>query len=343
MTRFYQSLKQNRRTKAGNAEPRNGASAADGSQVNSAQAIPLKRKTYGSTTPLFAADPEENVRLWMQKYFGDVRVEREDAIRHWLSRPPESRVSSFTDSPAKAQPAPQASVSVLESLADVPPNGKLEEPNPVNAARLPRFMPTTVENGSAGQSRSWAKFAFRTTMYLLVGVLLVTLVWAIPLKRRATTQASSETNAQSQTAAETGAASQAQDSASSAVTKFGATRADSNAVKQLSRIESISVGCEPAQPCIEVNTSGPQVKPEVITLAKPDRFVMDFDGVEYKSGVHQIAENRGVVKGVRVRGISEDNAKRTRVVIDLSTQSESVLRALQNKYVVEIHAKNSSN
>jgi hypothetical protein len=341
MTRFYQALKQSRRTKLDTA-------TGDASQAKSVRPPSLKKKLPAPIPPLFAADPEENVKLWMGKYFGEVRVSRDDAIRHWLSRPAESRVHSFMDGPAKADPVAEPLVYVLDSSADMPANEKVTPDGEVDCSRVPRFMPTSLDGTEPGHSRGWPKLIFRVGMYSIVGVLLVTLLWAIPVKRRAKTLASSVTTS-SATSADTPApdrepASQLATNDKSSNETGRILTSNSNAdVTGPSRIESVSLGCGEVQPCIEVNTSGRQINPQLSTLTEPDRLVMDFAGAEYGAGFHRITVKRGVVKGIRIRAISDEVPASTRVVIDLNAQSEGVLRTMQNKFVMEITPKSSSN
>ena len=177
-------------------------------------------------------------------------------------------------------------------------------------------------------------------MYSLAGALLVTLLWAIPAKHRATTQANSATAGNAVTDREQASKSAADTSSKGA---SGVASAEADVTAQPSRIESVSIGCEAAHPCIEVNTSGRQMKPQLSTLTQPDRLVMDFAGAEYSTPFRRMVVNRGVVKDVRIRAISDEGPVSTRVVIDLSAQSEAVVRSEQNKFVLDITPKISSN
>jgi hypothetical protein len=341
MTRFYQALKQHRRTRSAQVEQGSDVASGDASKTTTERSSALKRKTPSSLPSLFAADPEENVRLWMQKYFGEVRVSREDAIRHWLSRPAESRVHSFVDMPAKTDTVAEQVMTVLDPPASMPPASQIFPPNiSVDSSRMPRFIPTSMDGAEAGHPRSWQKLILRVGMYSLAGVLLATLLWAIPTKHRATTQANSVTAGNAVTDREQ-ASKSAADGSSNEATGVAIVEADMTA--QPSRIESVSLGCEAAHPCIEVNTSGRQVKPQLSTLTLPDRLVMDFAGAEYSTVFRRIVVKRGVVKDVRIRAISDEGPVSTRIVIDLAAQSEAVVRSEQNKFVVDITPKISSN
>jgi AMIN domain len=341
MTRFYQALKQHRRTRSEQVEQGSDVASGDAPKTTTERSSALKRKTPSSLPSLFAADPEENVRLWMQRYFGEVRVSREDAIRHWLSMPADSRVHSFVDMPAKTDTVAEPVVTVLDPTASMPPAGQVFPPNiGVDSSRMPRFIPTSMDGAEAGRPRSWQKLILRVGMYSLVGALLATLLWAIPAKHRATTQANSMTAGNAVTDRER-ASKSAADASSNEATGVASVKAD--VAGQPSRIESVSIGCEAAKPCIEVNTSGRQMKPQLSTLSQPDRLVMDFAGADYGAGFRRIAVKRGVVKDVRIRAISDEGPASTRIVVDLSAQSEAALRSEQNKFVLDITPKISSN
>jgi len=342
MTRFYQALKQNRqRSKSEETDSGSATTTGDASQAKSVRGAPLKRKSSGTGAPLFAADPEENVRLWMQKYFGDVPVSREDAIRHWLSRPAESRVHSFVDMPPKTDTVAEPVVTVFDPPANMPPASQVFPTNTsVDSNRMPRFIPTNMDGAEAGRPRSWQKLILRVGMYSLAAALLATLLWAIPTKHRATTQANSVTAENVVTDREAVSQSVTNTSSNGA---SGVAIAKAYVAAQPSRIESVSVGCEAAHPCVEVNTSGHQMKPQLSTLTQPDRLVMDFAGAEYSTAFRRIAVKRGVVKDIRIRAISDEGPVSTRIVIDLSAQSEAVVRSEQNKFVLDITPKISSN
>jgi len=340
MSRFYQALKQHRRTRSAQVEQGSDVASGDAPKTTTERSSALKRKTPSSLPSLFAADPEENIKLWMQKYFGDVRVSREDAIRHWLSRPAESRVHSFVDMPVRTTNADELLVTVLDPPANMPPASETFPPNiGLDSSRVPRFIPS-VDGTEGGHPRSWQKSILRVGMYSLVGALLATLLWAIPAKHRATTQANSMTAGNAVTDRER-ASKSAADASSNEATGVASVKAD--VAGQPSRIESVSIGCEAAHPCIEVNTSGRQMKPQLSTLSQPDRLVMDFAGADYGAGFRRIAVKRGVVKDLRIRAISDEGPASTRIVVDLSAQSEAALRSEQNKFVLDITPKISSN
>src|SRR5579862_7495291 len=71
-----------------------------------------KRSTPSGSSLLFHRDPEENVKQWMENYFPDSLLSREDAIQQWLARPLESRVQKFVEGPAESEESNNSEISV---------------------------------------------------------------------------------------------------------------------------------------------------------------------------------------------------------------------------------------
>jgi hypothetical protein len=103
-------------------------------------------------------------------------------------------------------------------------------------------------------------------------------------------------------------------------------------------IEKLSVGCEVAQPCIEISTRGKVTLPKLSTLGDPDRVVMDFQDTVFPSDVHRIVVGRGSVKTVRsAEGTTQP--RHTRVAIDLTEPCGYQLQAQPNRLVLKIYPK----
>jgi hypothetical protein len=69
---------------------------------------------------------------------------------------------------------------------------------------------------------------------------------------------------------------------------------------------------------VEIMTSQPMT-PATQVVTGPDRLVIDFPNATPGSGLHNLAIDRGAVKGIRV-GLFSANPPVTRVVVDLKTQ-----------------------
>jgi hypothetical protein len=66
---------------------------------------------------------------------------------------------------------------------------------------------------------------------------------------------------------------------------------------------------------IEITTSEP-IKPQTQVITGPDRLIVDFPGAVPDARLHNLAVNRGEVKGIRV-GLFSQHPPTTRVVFDL--------------------------
>ena len=72
---------------------------------------------------------------------------------------------------------------------------------------------------------------------------------------------------------------------------------------------------------VEIEISGSQaLMPKAQAIANPARLVVDFPGTVPGPGLHNVAVNRGDVKGVRV-GLFSSSPPVTRVVLDLNSPS----------------------
>ena len=144
-----------------------------------------KRSTPAATSSLFHSDPDENVRLWMQKYFPGVTISREEAIRQWLARPPEFRVQSILDSPSVTTEAPTApdleSPSTQEVVVDDTEPSIPDDENPRRHwERASQPILTGESTAPADRSRKIKRIAFRLVACAALAFVIIKLLWAIP-------------------------------------------------------------------------------------------------------------------------------------------------------------------
>lgn len=85
---------------------------------------------------------------------------------------------------------------------------------------------------------------------------------------------------------------------------------------------------------IEITSSQP-VTPQTLVVAGPDRLVIDFPNTVPGSDLHNLAVNRGEVKGVRV-GLFSKNPPVTRVVLDLKTPQPYQLLPSGNTVILRL-------
>lgn len=333
MSRLYQALRREMHTQRG-AESKKSSDR----QLRTGS---LKKKSVATGSALFHADPDENMTLWMQKYLGDVRVPREDALRQWLSRPAEFRVHSLPDSGVNTETPTEPVITVVEPAGDrALAHEEISENPTVAADRIPRFIPLTADAPTERTHRI-PKLIFRFAMYGVLGILIVKLLWAIPMSRvhsRADSSTTSPRSIHSEVPA-IGASAGVSDTSPRSQTSDAPPASSSLP----SRVEKLSIGCESERPCIEIYTAGQQVVPQLIALSGPDRLVLDFHGATYSAEPNHIAVGRGSVKGVRVREASGGaQPLNTRVVVDLKMPSDGSLRKLQDKFILDIVPKSAA-
>src|ERR1700719_1062366 len=122
-----------------------------------------KRSAPSGSLPLFHSDPEENVRLWMEKYFADGSLSREAAILEWLARPPEFRVQSFLEAPANSEKSSNSGTSAAapqEGANGARSNQAASEPK-LRSERIPQLIPGGTNGLQSDRSRTLPKFLFR--------------------------------------------------------------------------------------------------------------------------------------------------------------------------------------
>lgn len=87
---------------------------------------------------------------------------------------------------------------------------------------------------------------------------------------------------------------------------------------------------------VEIEISGSQaLTPQAQVIANPARLVVDFPGAIPGSSLHNMAVNRGDVKGVRV-GLFASNPPVTRVVLDLNSPSPYQLFPSGRSVIVKV-------
>lgn len=331
MSRIYQSLKHRRSDRSKDSD-RSSKHGERGSSSRNGKAV------GAAATSLFRSDPEENVRLWMEKYFPNASITREEAIRQWLGRPAEFRVQSILESPASGE-APRATdieVPVSGGIAEVEDAGGMaEESEDLRGHWESASQPilTGAVEVPSDRSKKINGLVFRLVVCSVLAFVIIKLLWAIPethLFSHADSSApASASHAVEQTAPAIAAVPNGEGEA--------ARRARNDPGP--SRIEKLSIGCDHAQPCLEINTQGKETVPTLTTLTNPDRLVIDFQDVAYSADVHRINVGRGALKAVRISGGGDEKAPRARVVLDLTTSCEYDLQTAANKFVVNLSPK----
>jgi hypothetical protein len=314
-----------------------------------------RRSTPSVTSSLFQSDPEENVKLWMEKFFPGIVLSREEAIRQWLARPPEFRVESFpevsTNNDRTSTPdTPEEVTATVEDEVPLAQSSVDNSNHHVEQAPHSEQAPPTIPIGAGLQTlqtdrpRKLPRLLFRLAAFSVLAFVIIKLLWAIPMTRvfphadaaiPAPKSHNAETVAASTVPVSKSVAENAQQSAPAA-------KPDTDSAKP-SRIESVSIGCKDTQPCIVISMLGKENVPKLSALTNPDRLVIDFQGSEYSAGaVHHIAVGRGAVKAVRIGGSTGDHALNTRVVIDLVAQCDYELNTLTNKFIVNMYPKGTT-
>jgi hypothetical protein len=298
------------------------------------------REPLPDVPPLFRSDPEDNFRLWKKNCSLGASLAREAAIREWLARPLEARIQGVHNNRAGS-----AEFNALEMPGAAPQKARdgahSNETGPRNQKSILGSNSRLID-GSKKEDPFVGRVAFRTQHHSklplkfavcsVLGLLIVIVLLAIPL-REVASRADAPIAATQLSEAEPAAAAEM----SVPQEHDGITPGSEFATAPMT-IEKVSVGCEDAQPCIEISTHGKGTLPKLSTLSDPDRVVMDFQDVMFPSDEHRIAVGRGSVKAVRS---AEDSAQppNTRVVIDLTEPCDYELQALTNRFVLKIYPK----
>ena len=284
--------------------------------------------------PLFRSDPKDNFRLWMQNCLLDASLAREDAIREWLAKPLEARIKGVPNnrvdsSESNASEMPE---SAPQKARDSAHSDETDSRNPkgwlgsnsqlIDGSKKEDPFVERFTFGTEHHSKLSLKFA----KYAVLGLLIVTALWAIP-----TSKVASRTDAPI-------AATQPSKAKPNAAAAVSVPQEHEAITTGPMTIEKLSVGCEVAQPCIEISTRGKATLPKLSTLGAPDRVVMDFQDTVFPSDVHRIAVGRGSVKAVR-SGEGATRREGTRVVIDLTEPCDYELQALTNRLVLKVYPK----
>ena len=290
--------------------------------------------------PLFHSDPEDNFRLWMQNCLLDASLTREDAIREWLARPLEARIQGAHNNRVESS---ESNASEIPGAApqEARDGTHSNETGPRNTKGWPGSNSELID-GTKKEDPFVDRFAFRTqhhsklpvkfVEYSVLGLLIVTVLWANPMRKVASRADALIATTQPSKAEATAAAGVSVPQEHEAITTV------SEFATGPMTIEKLSIGCEDAKPCIEISTRGKATLPKLSTLSDPDRVVMDFQYTVFPSDVHRIAVRRGSVKAVRS---AEDAAQHpnTRVVIDLTEPCDYELQALTNRLVLKVYHK----
>jgi len=283
------------------------------------------RKALGSvcfTPPLFNTDPEENFKLWIHNCFPDAPSSRDDAIRQWLARPAELRAHGTLDENRTSAPASS------EERKEPPPS----QMNANNTGTPSERNPLTYAAATSPQLRRpipGPKQLPRLVRYVVLTVVMTYLIWAAP-----TSSISSHTKSTIDSFRSSSA-----DSAVSGLTLEAEKGNNSGFLFASSQImiDSISLGCEAAQPCIEIRTRGGEIIPRLTALTGLDRLVIDFGGADYRSGIRPITLERGAVKSVRIQKSAGELSPGSSVVVDLAMKCNYELQAFANLLVVKVY------
>jgi len=339
MSRIYQSLK-NKQSDRNASQPSKQTVDSSERPAKTAQLTSSSRSRKAPATPtsLFRADPEENIKLWMEKYFPGTSITREEAIRQWLARPAEFRVQSILESPANRDEStvPETSEpAALETANDkAGASGQGADENPRSHwERASQPILTGAVSVPTDRSRKINKLVFRLVVCSVLAFVIIKLLWAIPETHLFSRADSSIPESKARTIEATA-------SPTVPVASHGdeaATR--SEIATGPSRIEKLSIGCSDAQPCLEIDTLGKETLPALSTLTNPDRLVIDFQDAAYSADIHRIHVRRGPLKAVRISGNGNAQSPSARVVLDLTMSCDYELQTLTNKLVVNLYPK----
>lgn len=298
------------------------------------------REPLPDVPPLFRSDREENFRLWMKNCSLDASLAREDVIREWLARPVEARLqgvhnsdgeSSESDAskiPAAATQEPRDSARSNEKSPRNPRNWLGSKSQPIDGSK----KEDPVVECFALRRQRHSKLPLKFSAYSVLGLLIVTALSAIPM-REVASRADAPISAAESSKAEPASAADL-----SVPQEHEATTTGSGFTTGPTTIEKLSIGCEDAQPCIEISTRGKTAFPKLSRLNDPDRVVMDFHDTVFPSDVRRLAVGRGCVKAVR-SSEGATQSPRTRVVIDLVEPCDFELQALTSRLVLKVYPR----
>jgi len=276
----------------------------------------------------------------MQNCSLDASLTREGAIREWLARPLEARIQGVHNNRVESSEsnAPEMPAAAPQEARDGADSNETGSRNPKGGLG----SNSQLIDGSKKEDPFVERFALRPqhhsklplkfVEHSVLGLLIVTVLWATPTRKVASRADALIASTQPSKAEPTAAAGVSVPQEHEAITT------GSDLATGLITIEKLSVGCEDAQPCIEISTRGKATLPKLSTLSDPDRVVMDFQDTVFPSDVHRIAVERGSVKAVRsAEGTTQ--APHTRVVIDLTEPCDYKLQALTNRLVLKVYPK----
>lgn len=301
-------------------------------EVKQVSAVPqTKKPSARGSTSLFQPNPDENFRLWMQEYFPDASLSREEAIRQFLARPPESRIQSLVDNnesidkPLKEKPT----VAMKE-----PANGSRAVPSSVNKAERrsawsPKLTTSAARNFRLG--RQLGKWLVAVVVCLAAGLGIVKFLSATPIREVLKHVAAPDPAIQSRTPLPVPTA------AVPLSENHSVTQRRSEKETASGHIEGLSIGCAQTQPCIRIDTLGDVATPKLSVLAHPDRLVIDFQGVSYFPTSRLLTVDRGSVKDVRVGTDQKNSPSNTRIVIDLLEKCRYDLRTFTDTFVLNVY------
>jgi hypothetical protein len=288
-----------------------------------------KRPALSDSSPLFHADADENFRLWMEEYFPNLSLTREEAIRQWLARPPEARVESFDEGPVANEQSNTSEMPV--AAAQKATNGTGSSQATTGSSK--HHSERTSKDRHSDRSRKFRKLRFRFATYGAGAVVIVIFLWAIPTTK-VFSHADSSIVANPARTTGPGAAPSVSASQSRAE-----TMAEPDIATQPTHIESLSIGCEEKMPCIEIDTQGKATVPTLNTLTDPDRLVVDFKDTVSSSEIRDITVGRGALKTIHVEANLRAQPPTTRVMIDLAAKCDYKLHTRTNGFFLNIFPK----
>lgn len=270
----------------------------------------------------------------------DASLTREDTIREWLARPVDARIQAVHNNRVEISKS-NASEMTGATLQEARDGGHSKETDPLNPKGRLGLSSELIDGRKkedpfadrfALRAQHHSKLPLKFAGYLVLGLFIVTALSAIPMRKVVSRADAPIAATQPSKPAPTAPADVSVPQEHEAITTW------SEIATGPITIEKLSVGCEDAQPCIEISMRGKSTLPKLNTLSDPDRVVMDFQDTVFPTAVNRIAVGRGCVKAVRS---AEDKTKpsHSRVVIDLTEPCDYELQALTNRLVLKVYPR----
>jgi len=268
----------------------------------------------------------------MDNCFPDISISREDAIRQWLAKPAEFRAHSF-DGNAENGKAGNSEISVAApqeaKYGTLPIRASAGDVNTQSGWNPLTYGSPKRPHSDAPRNRS--KLTLTFARYAVLALVISYLLWATPTNTLPSLAELSTATARSSGAKfETAVSAPAQQGHESVETASGYSKPPSS-------IESVSIGCKHAEPCIQISTRGSGIVPRLSTLTDPNRLVIDFEGASHSSTLQPVTVEHSAIKTVRIGENLADQPPGTRVVIDLATKCSYELQAIADLFVLKVH------